>query len=235
VIGAFETLWVSDGTPFAWQRHIDRLRFSAAELGIAVPETRLREAVDAVLAANELREARVRITVTDEPGLYVVATPVEPAAPIVDVVIAPWSHNQFGALVGLKTISYAANVRGLVYALEQHADEAVFANARGDLCEATTANIFVVQYGVVRTPPLSAGCLPGVTRALLLEIAHDLQIPAEETDIPIDALATADEAFLSGSVRGVQAIAHVDGEPLRAAPGPITTQLRDRLSRVVGG
>jgi branched-chain amino acid aminotransferase len=235
VIGAFETLRVADGVPFAWQRHINRLRASAGVLGIAVPDTRLRQAVDAVLAANELHDARVRITVTDEPGLYVVASPIEPAAPTVDIVVAPWAHNQFGALVGLKTISYAGNVRGLVYAIEHGADEAVFANAGGDLCEATTANIFVVQHGVLRTPPLTAGCLPGVTRALLLEIARDLQIPTEEADVPIDALARADEAFLSGSVRGVQPIAHVDDEPLRAAPGPIATQLRDRLTRAGGG
>jgi branched-chain amino acid aminotransferase len=229
LIGAFETLRVRDGVPFAWQRHVDRLRVTASELGILVPETRLREAVDAVLAANALRDARVRITVTDEPGLYVVASAVEPAAATVDVVIAPWSHNENGALVGLKTISYAGNVRGAVYALEHHAAEAVFANSAGRLCEATTANVFVVQGGVMRTPPLWAGCLPGVTRALLLELAADMGIPAEEVSLPIEALAQADEAFLSGSVRGVQAIAHVDGAALPAAPGPITKRLKDRL------
>ncbi len=146
---------------------------------------------------------------------------MEPSTPTVDVVVVPWTRNEHGATAGLKTISYAANVRALAYAEERGAGEAIFANTRGDLCEATGSNVFVVRDGTLITPPASAGCLLGVTRGLLLELADD----CKEADVTIDALATADEAFLSSTTREVQPIAHVDGSTLPAAPGPVATAL----------
>src|SRR5205085_3764244 len=113
----------------------------------------------------------------------------------------------------------------LAYASEHGAGEAVFANTSGNLCEATGSNIFVVRHGTVQTPPPSAGCLLGVTRALLLELCAKLDIAAHETDIPVDALAGADEAFLSSTTRNAQPIAHVDGAALAEAPGPLTQRL----------
>ena len=104
--------------------------------------------------------------------------------------IVPWTRNENGALAGLKTISYAANVRALAYAHERGAGEAIFANTQGNLCEATGSNVFLVRDGVLITPPPSAGCLLGVTRALLLELgARGSGIATEERDVPIDALA----------------------------------------------
>jgi branched-chain amino acid aminotransferase len=97
----------------------------------------------------------------------------------------------------------------------------MFANTRGDLCEATGSNVFVVRDGRLVTPPASAGCLLGVTRGLLLELAED----CKEDDVRVEALATADEAFLSSTTREVQPIAHVDGVALPAAPGPVATAL----------
>jgi branched-chain amino acid aminotransferase len=197
----------------------------------------LRGAADAVLEANGLREARLRITVTGGPGppgsgkgdapatVFLLAFPIEPAAPTTDVVIAPWTRNEHGALTGLKTISYAANVRALAYAREHGAGEAIFANTRGNLCEATGSNVFVVRDGTLCTPPASAGCLLGVTRALLLELCEELGIAAMTRDVELGALKGADEAFLSSTTREVQPIAHVDGFALPAAPGPVSTQL----------
>jgi branched-chain amino acid aminotransferase len=103
----------------------------------------------------------------------------------------------------------------------------VFANTRDELCEATGSNVFVVQGDVVRTPPESAGCLAGVTRAYMLELCASEGIPYEEVALPMRALAAADEAFLTSSTREVQAIATVDGRALPVAPGPVTQQLRD--------
>ncbi len=93
--------------------------------------------------------------------------------------------------------------------------------------------MFVVTGGVLRTPPESAGCLLGVTRALILELAARLSIMAEEATLPLVAVATADEAFISSSTREVQAISAVDGNPLPAAPGPVTTLLADAFRRMV--
>jgi branched-chain amino acid aminotransferase len=236
--GVFETLRVYKGVPFAWTRHLDRLRTSAAGLGLAVPSNDdLRATADAVLRANNLSEARLRITITGgvappgsgkgdgPPTVFVVATRIEPPAPAVDVVIAPWTRNENGALAGLKTISYGANVRALAYAHDRGAGEALFANTRGNLCEATGSNVFAVFDGMLMTPPASAGCLLGVTRALVLEVAAKIDIAAEERDIEIGTLVDADEAFLSSTTREVQPIAHIDGHALPAVDGPISRRL----------
>lgn len=236
--GVFETIRVYDGCPFAWRRHHDRLVVSATALGLEVPGSDvLRAAAEAVLGANALREARLRVTVTGGEGppgssragavahAWIVAWPFTPSTTTADVVIAPWTRNERSATAGLKTVSYAANVRALAYAEAHGASEAIFANTAGNLCEATGSNVFVVHDGVLRTPPASAGVLLGVTRGLLLELAADLGIDAREDDVPIAALARADEAFLSSTTRQVQSISRVDGVVLAAAPGPIATTL----------
>jgi branched-chain amino acid aminotransferase len=241
--GVFETLRVYDGVPFAWRRHVERLQASARALALHVPDVAsLRDAATAVLAANDLRDARLRVTVTSGPAppgssrksasrpiVFIVATPFEPAPPTADVVIAPWTRNERGATAGLKTISYAANVRALAYAEARGASEAIFANTRGNLCEATGSNVFLVLDGRLVTPPPGAGCLLGVTRALLLELCHD----CEERDVPVEALAAADEAFLSSTTREVQSIAHVDGHALPAKPGPVATSLAAAFAALV--
>jgi branched-chain amino acid aminotransferase len=244
--GVFETLRVYDGIPFAWTRHHDRLVRSAAGLGLTAPASQaLRAAVDAVLAANGLSEGRVRVTVTGGPSplgsergngpptVIVVAAPARAWPPTVDVVIVPWSRNENGAVAGLKTTSYAENVRALAYARERDAGEAIFLNTRGELCEATGSNVFVIQEGVVLTPPPDAGCLLGVTRAVVLELCGANGIPAEEVVLGPGALGDADEAFLTSSTREVQPIGVVDGRALRSAPGPTTDKLAALLTELI--
>jgi len=236
--GVFETLRVYDGTPFAWTRHLARLRSSADGLGLVAPDaTVLRKAADAVIAENSLREARLRITITGGPAppgsrrapvpptVIVVGFELEPTTANASVMIVPWTRNEGGALAGLKTISYAENVRALAYVEERGAHEAIFANTKGNLCEATGSNVFLVLDGACCTPPLSAGCLNGVTRQLLLEAGTQVGIPIAERDVPVDALRRADEAFVSSTVREVQPIATVDGVALPLTPGPVTTRL----------
>ena len=244
--GVFETLRVYARVPFAWTRHHDRLHRSAAGLGLEAPSSgELRAAADAVLEANGLSDARIRITVTGGPAplgsergtggptVIVAASSMRPWSPTVRVVHAPWTRNEASAVAGLKTTSYAENVRALAFAHERDGGEAIFANTRGELCEATGSNVFVVQDGVVRTPPPAAGCLLGVTRALVLELCAAGGTAAEETTLPPGALAAADEAFLTSSTREVQAISHVDGHPLPAAPGPTTTALAKSFADLV--
>jgi branched-chain amino acid aminotransferase len=243
--GVFETIRVYDGVPFAWTRHLTRLTHSAAGLGLDPPSpSSLRAAADAVLAANRLREARLRITVTGGPAplgsergdagptVLVAAAPFTPWPQAVPVVVVPWCRNERGATAGLKTISYADNVRALAYAHERGASEAVFANTRDELCEGTGSNVFVVGGGTVRTPPEDSGCLLGVSRALVLEACARDGIPSEETALPIGALAAADEAFLTSTTREVQAVTAVEGGPL-VAPGPVTERLTALFAALV--
>jgi branched-chain amino acid aminotransferase len=236
--GVFETIRVYRGEPFAWTRHAKRLHTSAAGIGLTPPPiAELRAATDAVLAANNLTEARLRITVTGGPAppgsrrarvpptVVVVAFELEPTSEAAAVMIVPWTRNERGALAGLKTISYAENVRALAHVEAHGAHEAIFANTQGRLCEATGSNVFLVLDGQCCTPPLSAGCLNGVTRQLLLEIAPDAGVPIEERDLPVDALRQAEEAFVTSTVRELQPIVSVDGVALASCPGPQTVRL----------
>ena len=246
--GVFETLRVYRGEPYCWRRHYERLARSASGMGLAIPPgPALRRAALEVIEANRFSDARLRITVTGGPSplgsergrvtptLILAASElgVPAPSPPVAVVTVPWPRNERGALSGLKTISYGENVRALAMAKEAGAGEAIFANTRGELCEGTGTNVFVVTGGVLRTPPEASGCLMGVTRALILELAGRLHIAAEEVSLPLTAVATADEAFISSSTREVQSISHVDGNPLPVAPGPVTTLLADAFRRMV--
>jgi branched-chain amino acid aminotransferase len=229
--GVFETVKVTNGTPFALTRHLNRLARSAAGLGLPEPDlAAIRDgAIQVAEAAKDLPLARLRITVTGgiaplgseragSPVTAIVALAGQnPPTPTVDVVVVPWPRNELGALSGLKTTSYGENVRALAYANEHGGNEAIFANTAGRLCEGTGTNVFVVLGGRLVTPPLSSGCLAGVTRALVIEWAG-----AEEEDLPAEALAEAEEAFLTGTTRDVQPIRRVNGSELAAVPGPIS-------------
>ena len=237
--GVFETLRVYGGVPFAWNRHLARLGHSAGALGLRPPpDETLRDAADAVIAANGLPNCRLRITVTggvaplgsergEVPPTVVVATgELRAWPPTADVVVVPWCRNERGATAGLKTTSYAENVRALALAHERGADEAIFPNTHDQLCEGTGSNVFLVVDGDLHTPPLASGCLAGVTRDLVIALADRTGIVCMERAEPIDALARAEEAFLTSSTREVHPIAHVDGQALPQAPGPITTRLQ---------
>lgn len=239
--GVFETLKAYGGHPFAIRRHLDRLAVSAAGLGLDVPAPAvLREAMAEVLAAERLDEARIRITVTGGPAalgsergdsgptVIVAAGPSTPWPATTDVSVVPWPRNERSPLVGLKTTSYAENVVSLAWARRRGGGEAVLANLAGRLCEGTGSNVFVARGGLLLTPALAAGCLPGVTRALILELGL-----ATEADLAMSALHNSDEAFLTSSTREVQPIRAVDGAPLPAAPGPLTAAASEAFAALV--
>jgi branched-chain amino acid aminotransferase len=244
--GVFETLRVYDGRPFAWTRHLDRLEHSADGLGLPVPERAVVQAAAAtVLEANSLREARLRITVTGgvqplgserraaAPTVIVAASELRSVPDTIAVVVVPWARNERGAAAGLKTVSYAENVRALAYAQARGAGEAVFGNTRDELCEATGSNIFVVDDGVVRTPPASSGCLLGVTRALVLELCAELGLAHEEATMPVGVLDRAGEVFLTSTTREVQPVTQVDGRALPHVRGRVTACLAEAFSALV--
>jgi len=229
--GVFETVKVAGGQAFALTRHLARLGRSAAGLGMSAPDLeQIRAGALAVIDASPpVPLARMRITVTAGIGplgsergnsalTAIVALAEQPSpADFVDVAVVPWPRNEHGALSGLKTTSYGENVRALAYAAERGASEAIFGNTAGDLCEGTGTNIFVVLGGQLVTPPLSAGCLAGVTRALVIE-----WFGAAEENIGLAELSNAEEAFLTGTTRDVQSIRNVNGLKLSMSPGPIT-------------
>jgi len=229
--GCFETLKVLDGVPFALTRHLRRLERSCKGLGLVAPgEARVREAVEAVVAASGPAVGRLRITVTAgraplgsgrgevAPILSVLVGPPADWPPTTAVAVCPWMRNERSPVAGLKTTSYAENVVALAWAQARGCSEALFANTRGELCEGTGTTVVVVLDGRLTTPPLDSGCLAGVTRELLLEL-----VDAEVRPIELEELAVAEEVFLTSSTRDLQPVHEVDGRALDA-PGPITRQ-----------
>jgi branched-chain amino acid aminotransferase len=238
--GVFETTKVVDGTAFALSRHLLRLQSSARGLGLPDPDLDLvRHAVADVLLENDMSEPlRLRITYTggvsplgsdrgdSAPTLVVGVAPLKVWAPTAELATVPWPRNERAPTAGLKTTSYADNVISLAYAKARGATEAVLANTAGHLCEGTGSNVFVVLDGQLATPPLSSGCLPGVSRALVLE-----WIGAEERDLPMTVLRDAEEIFLTSATRDIQAVQRVDDRMLPQAPGPVTQRAAEVFAK----
>lgn len=160
----------------------------------------------------------------------VTAAQAAPPASTTAVATVPWTRNERGATAGLKTTSYAENVIALAHAKDKGGTEAIFGNTRGELCEGTGSNIFVVVDGVLRTPLLDSGCLAGITRELAIEWARGAGIEVREEALPMTVLETADEAFLTSTTRDVQPIHAVDGRELRA-PGPVTMRVQEAFAK----
>lgn len=211
--GVFETLKVLGGEPLALSRHLDRLSRSCDVLGLERPDlASIKAAVTDVIrsepGASDL--GRLRITCTGGSGplasdrqlgsqtTIVALRPMQPWPATTSAVLVPWTRNENSAVTGAKTTSYAENVVALTWAHERGFSEGIFANTRGDLCEGTGTNVFIVQGGSVLTPPVSSGCLAGITRELLLEWGL-----ATEKPLTIEDLEAADEVFLTSSTRDV--------------------------------
>ncbi|KHL12835.1 UNVERIFIED_CONTAM: class IV aminotransferase [Mumia flava] len=231
--GVFETVKVEEGVPFALERHLLRLARSAIGLGLDAPDLdALRSGVASCLAGQDLVFGRIRITLTSgrgplgsprgggAPTAIVVVEPATRPGPTTSVVSVPWTRNERGALTGLKTTSYAENAVMIEYARARGATEALIPNTAGLLCEGTGSNVFYVLDGQLVTPTLESGCLAGVTRALVLEWCRD-EVDVVERDEPIEVLQRAEEVFLVGTTRDVQAVHRVDERDL-PAPGPVT-------------
>jgi branched-chain amino acid aminotransferase len=229
--GVFETCKVVDGVPFALTRHLGRLARSADLLGLPCPPAeRVRTAVDATLeAAGAVPLGRLRITVTAGPGplgsdrsggegtLVVAVAPASPWPERIAVVTVPWTRNEGSAVAGAKTTSYAENVVALRAARARGCHEALLANTRGMLCEGTGSNVLVATEDVLVTPPLSAGCLAGITRELLLDWAREEGLPVLEQDLPMAVLSTARDVLLTSSTRDVQPVRELDGRVLEGS------------------
>ena len=216
--GVFEALKVTAAGPFALRRHLNRLSRSAAAMGLPDPDHGLiRDAVAQLLEDQVVELAKIRITYTGGRGplgsqaaygpatLVVALDEAHPPAPTGSLVTAPWSRNEHGALAGVKSTSYAENVRALAYATQRDASEALLLNTAGHVCEGTGSNVFCVFGDTVVTPPLAAGALAGITRELVLEWCV-----VEERDLTLSEALAADEVLLTSSLRDVQPVAWWD-------------------------
>lgn len=237
-LGLFETILAVNGVPFLWDRHVARLRDGARRLGWSLDEGDLSEIMSELLVRNELASgyARLRLAVTAGSGslddvrqgkdfrMWITASAVEICEVGLRIMISPWCRNEHSPLVGLKCASYAENLLALQQARQSDCDEVLIFNTAGHLCEAAAANVFIARDGRLLTPDLSSGCLPGITRGLLIEQANQLKIRCAETSITREDLDAADEIFLCSSIRRPLPVIQVGLKKL--SEGPIMHCLR---------
>lgn len=241
--GLFETMRVHGGRVFQLEQHMERLERSLAALRIpVVPEIRTWVA-DAV-RAFAAQDAAVRLTVTrgvgpgglappprPSPTVLVLVSPLPPFPPALysaglQAVIVAGRRNAKSATAGMKTLSYTEAVAGFIEAHERGADEALFLDTDDHLSEASASNLFFVANGVLVTPPLSCGPLPGITRATVLTLAAALGVATDERASGPADLFAATEAFLTSSLRGLAPLVRVDGRSIGdGTPGPLTARL----------
>jgi len=245
--GVFESMRAVHGRIFRLEAHLDRLERSASLAEFeGLPDRlvfagQLRE----TLAANGLRDARLRLTLTrgaGRPGDYVHAsgppTRIITAAPFTGLDPRLYEEGVGLAVVGrqavpaavldpaIKTTSRLSAVLARREAARAGAFEAALLDAAGHLTEGTTSNIFLVESGRLLTPASDGAALPGVTRAVVLEAAHAAGLPVEERPLPVALLFSADEIFLTNTSWEVLPVTRVDGRPAGGGrPGPRSATL----------
>ncbi|HEY4840064.1 MAG TPA: aminotransferase class IV [Candidatus Acidoferrales bacterium] len=246
--GLFTTLRVWDGELFAFERHWARLERDAKRTRVPFPfdAEKVRGQLHEVLRANNVIEGTARIYVVyNKTGFW----QSEEQMPQVDLILYSAGlpsyrepvrlglreHGRHAAspLAGVKVTSWLNNVWNLAEAQQGGWDEVVLLNERGEVAECTAANIFCVRGGNVVTPPLSSGCLEGVTRDTLLHIAHASGISASERTLTPEDLYGAEEVFISSTNRNLLGVGEIAGHKFAGAPGPITLKLEKALAEFV--
>jgi branched-chain amino acid aminotransferase len=247
--GVFSTIRVYDGVMFAWERHWERMHTDAGRMRVPFPPDRdgLAQRLHRLIEANRAFNATLRVAVIrNRGGLFegpgpmrefdVVAftADVNPWGDSVKLGLIPNARHAASEFAGTKNLSWSENLAWYERAHEQGLDEVVLLNERGEVAECTSANIFAAvltaQGAEVWTPPLASGCLPGVTRALLLE---ELRVPGlrvgEKTLLPAD-LESASEVFITSTTRELLPVVSIEGLNIRAGgrPGP---SVREQLQR----
>jgi branched-chain amino acid aminotransferase len=249
--GLFETMRAYDGHIFRLDSHLTRLRCSAESIGLAHStltteegKQSLKAACMATLEANELKDARIRLTVsagegdmTPDPGTCASPTVLITARNLVplppekyetgfEAAVSFLRRNSQSPLSRLKSTCYMENVLARMTARAAGYDEAIFLNEQGYLAEGSTTNVFLVSHGELITPSFESGVLPGITRDAVLEIARTSNIKATERWVELNELIEAEEAFLTNSVLELMPLVSVEGRPVGSGkPGKLTRDL----------
>ncbi len=249
--GIFEGIRFYDGRVFRLDDHLERLWDSARSICLEIPMTR-REMSDALLETirqNDLREGYVRLIVTrgignlglnpvqcKRPSIIIIAATIVLYPALVyqnglTVVTCATRRTNPGALnPAVKSLNYLNNVMARIEANLAGADEALMLNDAGNVAECTADNVFMIKRGQIFTPPITAGALRGITRAVVFDIAAELGLKISETDITRHDVFIADECFLTGTAAEIIPVIKADGRTIGTGkPGPITTRMIGRF------
>jgi branched-chain amino acid aminotransferase len=203
--GIFETIRAEKGEPCLWRAHFERLCSSAKKLGLKIPdEGGLLESVRRVIEANELGSARVRLTLGE--GCLVSAAELPEETSEIHVVTSSCPVNELSPLAQVKCTSYAEN---MILLRESGVDEVIRPNTRGEVCEGCISNLFFVKEGVIHTPSVKTGCLPGVMRG---EVVRNLEV--REGEWPMELLEEVDEIWLSNALRRLRTVTTFNGRKM---------------------
>lgn len=251
-VGLFETLRAYDGRAFALGRHVERMRTSAGQLDMPLGDVleRVPEAVRQVLAVNGLKNARIRFTATPpgagesaaEPTLLVAAQETAGYPPelyekgMTVCICDRYRQSSQDPLAGHKTTSYYSRLMALRMAQAKQCGEALWATPANHLAEGSISNLFLVKGGRLRTPPVDTPVLPGITRGIVLELAGESGLTADEAPCTIDDLLDADEVFLTNAIMEVMPVARIERRAIaNEQPGAVTRRLhelyRQRVTR----
>jgi branched-chain amino acid aminotransferase len=241
--GVFSTLRVSGGVLFAYERHWRRMHGDAARMRVPFPDDpeRLRERLLKLVEANQAHEATLRVVVVrnrrgpfEGPDLdrefdvIAFTTDLADWGDSARLAVKPNGRFSQSEFSGAKILSWSHNLVWIEEARERGFDEVILLNERGEVSECTSANVLTAQGGEVYTPPLTSGCLPGVTRELLLEA---IRVPgirvSEKTLLPAD-LERADQVFITSSTRDLLPVTYVEGLRIRNQ-GPVAAELTRAL------
>lgn len=243
--GLFTTLHVFEGEPFAYERHWKRLEKDAARTHCHFPfdAERVREHLREVIHANKVKEGCARIYViynqvghwrSDEKmpkaDLLVYSTDLPAYREPARLGLREHGRHAASPLAGVKVTSWLNNVWNLYEAQQEGLDEVVLLNERGEVAECTAANIFCVKGGRVQTPPLTSGCLEGVTRSVLLEIGPKVGVSCEEKTLRPEDLFSSEEVFISSTNRNLLGVGEIAGHRFTEAPGPVTRKLDEAFN-----
>ncbi len=227
--GVFSTLRVSGGVLFAWERHWERMRRDAALMRVPFPSDPeyVRSRLLRLIQANGTQDATLRVVVVRNSGsvwqgpverdfdLIALTTDLKNWGRGVNLDLCAQARHAASEFRGTKILSWALNLTLYERAQQAGFDEVILLNERGEVCECTSANLFIAQGNNVWTPPLDSGCLPGVTRELLL---HEIRVEgtpvAEKTLYPEDLMG-ADEVFITSTTRDLLPVVSIAGRPLR--------------------
>jgi branched-subunit amino acid aminotransferase/4-amino-4-deoxychorismate lyase len=249
-LGLFETMLAVDGVLVFADRHLARLHQSCARLGWSVAISDLREIARELLVRNGLANgpARLRLVVTAGSGphndlapgpdrlLWLAAFPMTQSDDPITACLSPWPRNERSPIAGLKTSCYAENLIALDRARRDGFDEAVFINTAGQLCESATANLFLVKDGALFTPSLESGCLPGIGREVICEIAARAGMAVSQCALTLSDIQAADEIFLSSATRGPVGVRRFEDRHFPALPVTAAVRLhwREEVERCRG-
>lgn len=237
--GVFSTIRVIDGVLFAFERHWARMRNDAAKLCVPLPpdpEAVHRKLLE-LLEANKAFNATMRVVVVRNTGgiwegpangrasdLLALTSGAKEWGKGVRLCYTPQARYAAGEFAGAKILSWAMNLTWLERAQARGFDETILLNERGEAAECTSANIFVAEGNRVWTPPLTSGCLPGVTRELLLGEIHVPGYSVTEKPLAPADLECASEVFITSTTRGLLPVVEIEGREVPHS-GPVCTAL----------